>query len=51
MENIVAQRKPRAFMDGLIVVDHGDLPFASGRRFRSGSGIVDQVEDIVLFGH
>ena len=51
IEIVVAQRKPRAFMHGLIVVDDGDLPFARGRCFRSGSGIVDQVEDIVLFGH
>ena len=51
MENVVAERKPRTFMDGLIVVDHGDLPFARGRCLRSGSGIVNQVEDIVLFGH
>jgi len=36
---------------GLIVVDYGDLPFARGRYFRSGSGVVDQMEDIVLFGH
>ena len=34
-----------------IVVDDGDLPFAYGRVLRNGSGIVDQVEDIVLFGH
>jgi hypothetical protein len=35
----------------MIVVDDGDFPFALGRILRSGSGIVDQVEDIVLFGH
>ena len=51
VETVVAQRKARAFMHGLIVVDDRDLPFARGRDFRSGSGIVDQVEDIVLFGH
>src|ERR1700682_4300068 len=44
-------RKPGAFMHGLIVVDHRDLPFTRGRGDRNGSGIVDQVEDIVLFGH
>src|SRR5207302_5049506 len=48
---VVAQRKTRAFMHGGIVVDDGDLPFAGGRVLRSYSGIVDQVEDIVLFGH
>src|SRR6202011_5366066 len=50
MEIVVAQRKPRAFVHGLVVVDHRYLPFARGRCLRSGSGIVDQVEDIVLFG-
>ena len=48
---VVAQRKTGAFMHRLIVVDDGDLPFAYGRVLRSGPGIVDQVEDIVLFGH
>ena len=48
---VVAQRKTGAFMHGGIVVDDGDLPFTRGRVLRSGSGIVDQVEDIVLFGH
>ena len=51
VEAVVAQRKARAFVHGLIVVDDGDLPFARRRVLRSGSGIVDQVEDIVLFGH
>ena len=51
VEAVVAQREPGAFMHGLIVVDDGDLPFARGRYLRNGSGIVDQVEDIVLFGH
>src|SRR6476620_8863197 len=51
MEIVVAQRKPRAFVHRLIVVDDCDLPFARGRCLRSGSGIVNQVEDIVLFGH
>src|SRR4030081_506447 len=51
METVVAQRKPRAFVHGPIVVDDSDLPFACVRCLRSGSGIVNQVEDIVLFGH
>jgi hypothetical protein len=38
-------------MHGLVVVDDGHLPFTRSRGYRSGSGIVDQVEDIVLFGH
>ncbi len=51
VQGVVAERKSRAFMHGLIVVDDGNLPFARGRILRNGSGIVDQVEDIVLFGH
>src|ERR1700689_2557479 len=51
VEIVVAEREPRAFMHGLIVVDHGDLPFARGRGLRDGPGVVDQMEDIVLFGH
>ena len=51
VEIVIAQRKAGALMHGLIVVDDGDLPFACGRSLRNGSGIVDQVEDIVLFGH
>ena len=49
---LVAEREARALVHGLIVVDDGNLPFAGGRDFRAvGSGIVDQVEDIVLVGH
>ncbi len=51
VEAVVAQRKARAFMHGLIVVDDRDLPFPRGRDFRNSSGVVDQMEDIVLFGH
>ena len=51
VEIVVAQRKAGAFVHGGIVVDDGDLPFADGRVLRNGPGIVDQVEDIVLFGH
>src|SRR3954453_9817112 len=38
-------------MDGRVVINDGDLPFAQGRCFRSGSGIFDQVKDVILFGH
>src|SRR4051794_19079584 len=48
---VVAQRKPGALMHGRVVVDDGDLPFSCSRRLRNGSGVVDQVDDIVLFGH
>ena len=51
VEIVVAQRKAGAFVHRGIVVDDGDLPFAYGRVLRNGPGIVDQVEDIVLFGH
>ncbi len=51
VEIVVAQRKAGALMHRSIVVDDGDLPFAYGRILRNGPGIVDQVEDIVLFGH
>ena len=51
VEIVVAERKACALVHGRIVVDDGDLPFARGRSLRSGSGIVDQVEDIVLFVH
>jgi hypothetical protein len=51
VQAVVAQRKARAFMHRGVVVDDGDLPLAGGRVLRSNSGIVDQVEDIVLFGH
>src|SRR5205814_9622533 len=51
VEIVVAQRKTGAFMHGGIVVDDGDLPFACGGVFRGSAAIVDQVEDIVLFGH
>ena len=50
-ETVVAQGKSRTLVHGRVVVDDGDLPFACARCFRNGSGIVDQVEDIVLFGH
>src|SRR6202035_3983919 len=40
-----------AFVHGMIVVDYRDHPFSCGRGFRDGPGIVDQMEDIVLFGH
>ena len=51
VQAVVGQRKARAVMHGRIVVDDGDLPFARGRVLRRGAGVVDQVEDIVLFGH
>ena len=51
LQVVVAQRKAGAFMHRGVVVDDGDLPFADGRILRNNSGIVDQVEDIVLFGH
>src|SRR4029077_5906319 len=51
VEAVVAQRKSGAFVHGMIVVDDRDLPLARSRRIRSSTGIVDQVEDIVLFGH
>ena len=51
VEVVVAQRKAGALVHRGIVVDDGDLPFARGRVLRNGPGIVDQVEDIVLFGH
>ena len=51
VENVVAQRKAGAFVHRVIIVDDGDLPFACRGGFRGGPGIVDQVEDIVLFGH
>ena len=51
VEGVIAQRKARALVHGLIVVDDGDFPFARGGILLRGLGIVDQVEDIVLFGH
>ena len=51
VEAVIAQRKAGALMHRLIVVDDRDLPFARAGDFRVGTGIVDQVEDIVLFGH
>ncbi|MGY4424864.1 hypothetical protein ACVWY2_007313 [Bradyrhizobium sp. JR6.1] len=48
---VIAERKSGAFMDGVIVVDHGDLPFPYRRVLRGALGVVDQLEDIVLFGH
>src|SRR5262249_42869945 len=51
VQAVIGQRKARPVMHGLIVVDDGDLPFAHGRVIRNWPGVVDQVEDIVLFGH
>lgn len=48
---VVAEREAGALMHRLIVVDDGDLPFARRRILQGTLGIVDQVEDIVLFGH
>ena len=42
VETVVAQRKARAFMHGLIVVDDGDLPFAR-RRWSSGAVPVSSI--------
>ncbi|MGY3462417.1 hypothetical protein ACVWW5_007867 [Bradyrhizobium sp. LM3.4] len=51
VETVVRQREAGAVMHGLIVVDDGDLPFPGVNILRRGTGVVDQVEDIVLFGH
>ena len=51
VQRVVAERKARAFMDSLIVIDHGDLPLAQITVFRHLAGVFDQIEDIVLFGH
>ncbi|MGX1151376.1 hypothetical protein AB7M15_007198 [Bradyrhizobium ottawaense] len=51
VEAVVGQRKAGAVMHGRIIVDDGDLPFPGVGILRRGTGIVDQVEDIVLFGH
>ncbi|MGY4600148.1 hypothetical protein ACVWXL_007894 [Bradyrhizobium sp. GM22.5] len=51
VEGIVRERKTRTVMHGRIVVDDGDLPFPGVNILRCGTGVVDQVEDIVLFGH
>ncbi len=51
VQAVVGEREAGAVMHGLIVVDDGDLPFARRMVLRGGFGVVDQVEDIVLFGH
>ena len=51
VQAVVRERKTGAVMHGRIVVDDGDLPFPGVHILRRGTGIVDQVEDIVLFGH
>src|SRR5262249_47259676 len=51
VQGVVGQRKTGALMHGMIVVDDGDLPLPDRLIVRNRSGVVDQVEDIVLFGH
>ena len=51
VQAVVGEREAGALMHGRVVVDDGDLPLADGRIVRNRPGVVDQVEDIVLFGH
>src|SRR5262249_42689099 len=51
VEAVVGERETRAFVDGSVIVDDGNLPSARRSILRNGLRVVDQVEDIVLFGH
>ena len=51
VELVVREREPRAFVHGRLVVDHRDFPARSLFARRLGAGILDQVDDVVWFGH
>ncbi len=48
VELVVAERKSGAVVHGRLVVDHRDLPAPAFRGCRLVTGIVDQVDDVVV---
>ncbi len=51
VQAVIGQREAGALVHRMIVIDDRDFPFTRGGVLPRGVGIVDQVEDIVLFGH